>query len=394
MGHYWQFIKGFAHIAQPLNEHLAGEGASRKLERVLLSEGTLEAFEILKKACMTTPVLAFANYTKPFLLATDVSRDRLGTVLSQKQMDRRYHPVAFGSRALMPHEKNYHLMKLEILVLKWAVMEHFKEYMPYQPFLVKTNNNALTYIMMTPNLNATGHWWVRSLARFNFQLEYQKGCDNTVVDALSGVTTHLDPDMVRSVLDGVTLGAANWVEVHDPTIIKGDHGLEQELCATAGHMLVQMHVTDWAKAQREDAVLSVVLDWLEAQKKIDLKMLLAEHASSEEGRLILQNQQNFMIHQKALYLCSMPKGKSEDLLLFIVPKAHQVTTLNGCHRDAGHQGHDHTLSLLQKCLWWLGWPIRCGKPSKPAHIAYNMRAVCPRCLYTLSWPLLPYISYM
>ena len=48
MGHYRHFIKGFTWIAQPLNEHLAGEGASRKLERVSLSEGALKAFEMLK----------------------------------------------------------------------------------------------------------------------------------------------------------------------------------------------------------------------------------------------------------------------------------------------------------------------------------------------------------
>ena len=271
---------------------------------------------------MTTPVLALTNYTKPFLLETDASKHGLGAVLSQKQMDRRYHPVAFGSRALAPHEKNYHSTKLEFLALKWAVTEHFKEYLPYQPLLVKTDNNPLTYIMMTPNLNAIGHQWIRSLARFNFQLEYQKGCNNTVVDVLSQVTTHLNPDTVRSILNGVTLGAAHQAEVHDPAVIKGDHGLEQEVCVATGCMLVQMHVTDWAKAQREDPVLNVVLDWLEAQKRMDLRMLLAEHASSEEGRLILQNRQNFSIHQKALYLCSMPKGKREDLLLFVVPKAH------------------------------------------------------------------------
>ena len=97
-------------------------------------------------------------------------------------------------------------------------------------------------------------------------------------------------------------------------------------------MLVEMHVSDWAEAQREDPVLSTVLDWLKAQKKTDLKALLREHASSEEGQLIWQNQQNFMIHQKALYLHSKPKGENEDLLLFIVPKVHCVTALNGCHR--------------------------------------------------------------
>ena len=61
-----------------------------------------------------------------------------------------------------------------------------------------------------------------------------------------------------------------------------------------------------------------------------------------------------MIHQKALYLHSKPKGNNEDLLLFVIPRAHRVAALNGCHRDAGHQGHDHTLSLLQECFWWLG----------------------------------------
>ena len=50
----------------------------------------------------------------------------------------------------------------------------------------------------------------------------------------------------------------------------------------------------------------------------------------------------------------MPKGENEDLLLFMVLKAHQVATLNGCHQDAGHQGHGCTFSLLQECFWWPG----------------------------------------
>ena len=194
-----------------------------------------------------------------------------------------YHPVAYDSRALMPHEKNYHLTKLEFLALKWAEMEHFKEYLPYQPFLVKTDNNPLTYIIMTPNLDATGHWWVGALAQFNFKLEYQKGCDNIVADVLSLVTTQLDPDMVRSILDRVAIGAAHWGEVHDPTAVKGDLSLEKEVHVATGHTFVQMHVTDWTEAQREDPTLSTVLDWLKTQKT-DLKALLVEHTSREEAK--------------------------------------------------------------------------------------------------------------
>ena len=115
-----------------------------------------------------------------------------------------------------------------------------------------------------------------------------------------------------------------------------------------------MHVTDWATAQREDPVLDAVLNWLEAQKRTDLRTLLGEHASSKEGQMVWQNHQNIMTLQNTLYLCSMPKGENENLLLFVVPKVHQITTLNGCHQDAGHQGCDHTLSLLQEHFWWPG----------------------------------------
>ena len=107
VGHYRWIIKGFAQIAQPLNEHLAGEGASRKSEWVSLSKGALEAFQALKQACMNSPVLAFADYTKDFLLKTDASKEGLGAVLSQKQEDGWFHLVAYGSQALTTHEKDY-----------------------------------------------------------------------------------------------------------------------------------------------------------------------------------------------------------------------------------------------------------------------------------------------
>ena len=73
-------------------------------------------------------------------------------------------PGGLQQLGVTTHEKNYHSMKLEFLALKCAIMEHFKEYLLYQPFLVKTDNNPLTYIMTTPNLDATGNQWVSALA--------------------------------------------------------------------------------------------------------------------------------------------------------------------------------------------------------------------------------------
>ena len=290
VGHYRRFIKRFTCITQPLSEYLTGEGASRKLEWVSLTKEGMKAFEALKQACMTGPILVFTDYTKLFLLETDASKDGLGMVLSQKQADGWYHPVAYCSRSLMPCKKNYHSTKLEFLALKRAVTEYFKEYLPYQSFVVWMDNNPLMYIMSTPNLDAIGHWWVGALTQFNFELEYHKGCVNTVVDVLSQVSTRLDLETVKSIPKWVTLGMAHQAKLHDLAMVEGDQQLEQEVWVTAGCPLVEMHVTSWAEVQREDPTLSTVLDWLKAQKQTNLKMLLAEHTSSEEAKLILWNQ--------------------------------------------------------------------------------------------------------
>ena len=175
-----------------------------------------------------------------------------------------------------------------------------------------------------------------------------------MADVLSWITTHLGLEAVQSILDGATLGASQRAEGEDPALVEGDQEKEKEVQVAAGWVLVEMHVTNWAAAQKEDPELDAVLHWLEAKKKTDLRTLLGEHASSEEGQIVWRNCQNFMVLKDTFYLHSMPKGENEDLLLFMVPKAHQTAALNGCHWDAGHQGHDHTLSLLQEHFWWPG----------------------------------------
>ena len=99
---------------------------------------------------------------------------------------------------------------------------------------MKTNKNPLMYIMTTPNLDATGHSWVRALAKFNFWLEYQKGWDNTVADVLSQITTHLGPEAVWFILDGATLGASQRAEGEDPVVVEGDQEKENEVKSLLG----------------------------------------------------------------------------------------------------------------------------------------------------------------
>ena len=97
VGHYRHFIKGFAKIAAPLYDLTSGDNKDKKTEHVDLSPEAREAFDHLKAACLQAPILSFPDFTKPFLLETDASGRGLGAVLSQKQADGRYHPIAYAS---------------------------------------------------------------------------------------------------------------------------------------------------------------------------------------------------------------------------------------------------------------------------------------------------------
>ena len=100
IGHYRHFIKEFTHIAAPLYDFISGDNKDKKSEPVKLSPEALEAFNILKEKCVNAPVLSFPDFKKPFLLETDASGKGLGAVLSQKQDDGRYHPVAYASQTM------------------------------------------------------------------------------------------------------------------------------------------------------------------------------------------------------------------------------------------------------------------------------------------------------
>ena len=132
-----------------------------------------------------------------------------------------------------------------------------------------------------------------ALAKYDFQLQYQKGQDNAVADALSWFTACLGPEAVQALLDGATVGTSQRAERENLAIIKGDQQLEKEVQVTAGQVLVEMHVTDWAVAQKEDPELDAVLQWLGSRKKADLRTLLGECIMGDEGWMVWRNCQNF-----------------------------------------------------------------------------------------------------
>ena len=215
VGYFCCFIKNFSWIAKPLNDLLGCGNSKLKNHPISLTAAAEDAFYTLKKKCATAPVLAFADLKRPFLLETDTSKYGLGAVLHQVQEDGKYHPVAYASRTLHGSKANYHSSKFEFLALKWAVTQQFKEYLMYQPFTVRTYNNPLTYMLMTPNLDATGHHWVLALPGFNFRLEYLCSTDNRVADVLSRMETRLDDNATNEFLQSLDESSYDAKNVSD-----------------------------------------------------------------------------------------------------------------------------------------------------------------------------------
>ena len=116
-------------MAKPFNSLVSGDNANRKKALVDWSDECQIAFEKLKDLCTSTPILAYADYKKPFQLQTDASDLGLGTVLYQKDDEGRQRVIAYASRSLSHTERNYPEHKLEFLALKWAITDRFHEYL-------------------------------------------------------------------------------------------------------------------------------------------------------------------------------------------------------------------------------------------------------------------------
>ena len=169
-------------------------GSAPSSRPVVWTKQHRKAVETLLDYLVSPPVL---DFSKSFVLHTDASQEGIGAVLYQKQ-DGKMRVIGYGSRSLTKAEKNYflHSRKLEFLALKWAICEHFRDYLYHAPdFIVYTDNNPLTYVLTTAKSSATGHRWVSELADFSFSIKYRPGHSNKDADALSRFPMDIDSHM-------------------------------------------------------------------------------------------------------------------------------------------------------------------------------------------------------
>lgn len=350
VGYYRKFMPNFASIARPLHNLLGGTGRKRRGKSKPKPQPTFhwdekeqEAFSKLVDLCCKAPVLAYADFHRPFIIHTDASLDGLGAVLYQ-EYDGVERAVAYASRSLSTSERNYPAHKLEFLALKWAVVEKFHDYLYGNQFLVRTDNNPLTYILTTAKLDATGHRWVSELANYNFSIKYRPGKLNKDADALSRmpeITSKRFQCLSNEVVSACIQIAQNPVDGLVETM-----GFSQQVVddiVSPIYCLPSLSSQKWQELQHADASISkVVLALEDAKQPITLV--------GEAQKLYRQRSK---LHMKEGVLYRKREDANGQIVhQLVLPVRYQVEALKSVHDQMGHMGIDRTLNLLTERFYW------------------------------------------
>lgn len=318
VSYYRRFVQGFAKIAAPLHRLLQGGKHISKNTPVVWNTECERVFRQLKSALVSAPVLAYADFHLPFRLYTDASLDGLGAVLSQTQ-DGKERVIAYASRSLHPTEKNdqnYSSFKLELLALKWAVTEKFKDYLWGATVEVFTDNNPLVHLH-SARLGAVEQRWVSQLANYNYTLRYRPGRVNQNADILSRL-----PGALAATVD----------------LLQADGGTQAE-------------EGEWACQQRQDPDLRQLVDWVErgspptGPERDNLSMAL---------RKWLREWSRLECKGGVLLRKRVQQETGEPSRQVLVPQQAAQALWEEYHRQAGHANPDKTTALLRQRYFWPG----------------------------------------
>lgn len=314
--YYRRFVPSFSSVAQPLY------ALTRKEVPFVWSQECDVAFTQLKRALAESPVLAYPNFGRDFLLETDASGMGLGAILSQKQDDGTIRPIAFASRTLQNHEKNYGISELEALAVVWAV-KHFRHYIYGHHCTVFTDHEALKSLLNTPHPSGKLARWGMALQELDLKIEYQPGRVNGRADALSRYPVPLQKsDCVQTQAHSVVAA----VQIPNTQAGGGEECESDSL----------------SKRQREDPYLKEIITYLETG---DLP------TEEKRARELVLGSSQFTLNDRILY-----RVEADKSLRIIPPATDRQKLFKEAHQGpfSGHLREAKIHSELSRHYWWPG----------------------------------------
>ncbi|KAD5961162.1 hypothetical protein E3N88_12635 [Mikania micrantha] len=172
-GYYRRFIENFSKIAKPLTM------LTQKEQKYKWGSEQEEAFQLLKHKLCHAPILSLPDGIDNFVVYCDASHQGLGCVLMQKDK-----VIAYASRQLKVHEKNYTTHDLELGAVIFA-LKIWRHYLYGTKCLIYTDHKSLQHILDQKMLNMRQRRWVELLNDYDCDIRYHPGKANVVADALS-----------------------------------------------------------------------------------------------------------------------------------------------------------------------------------------------------------------
>ena len=410
--YYRRWIKDLSKIAAPLYNLL------KKDTKFHFNQECISAFNKMKKAMLSSPVLAHPDFTRPMILTTDASGTGISYILGQRDKEtNKEHPIAYGGRSLRAAERRWGITDREGL----AVMEGIRAYRHYlqnNTFEVITDHHALVFIqkLKAPNYSGPSRLmrWSLELQGLDFKMTYKPGSKLTSADALSRREYPLEKDHFEPVTDEIlvrdqpeiasmTPGSqensmtASETKLHDKLHdmihdnTTGLNGLMIDYEEITQEMLPQINTIQGEPHEEPIELLNAREDLIQLQKqdgyfgpiyKYITKSILPKQA--KHARHLIMISQQYDIKDGRLhhfYTKRIRKKKHGEGSQFIsqlaIPEKLEQDILEAYHElyGGGHLGLDKTYSALrskyyfpqmyQKCKDFIKWCPKC-QLAKPA----------------------------
>lgn len=171
-GYYQKFIANYGQIARPLID-------LNKKNGFQWNSNALAAFEALKRAITSAPVLVLPNFEIPFKVECDASGKGVDAVLIQLR-----HPIAFFSKAFSTSKLSKSVYEKELMALVMAV-QHWWQYLLGRRSTIYTDQKSLKYLLKQRITTENQQEWMTNLLGFQFDVVYKARVENKVADALS-----------------------------------------------------------------------------------------------------------------------------------------------------------------------------------------------------------------
>ncbi|XP_075473911.1 uncharacterized protein LOC142504960 [Primulina tabacum] len=176
-GFYHRFIRYFSKITKPLCNLLEKEST------FIFDDDCLQAFEKIKMALVTAPIMIAPDWNEPFELMCDASDYAVGAVLGQRR-EKMFRSVYYASRTMDAAQQNYTTTEKEMLAVVFA-FDKFRPYLVGTKVIVFTNHAAIRYLFAKKDAKPCLIRWILLVQEFNFEVKDRKGCENQVADHLS-----------------------------------------------------------------------------------------------------------------------------------------------------------------------------------------------------------------